>query len=199
MPPRTRQIKMIGQRKTGRNAPYKWFKLPRGLSSGILPLSQPMCLFTCIILFPLNEYLICFTTFCICGNSFLQSWGTRALVTDYWSQQWPSSISGWKSKPRFKVLQAEATRDYWDPKDCSLSVSSVHAILRARILEWVFLNMCGWGGLLVLGMRDMWSGKGPASSLNCPAILVLEFQSIGNESPNPGIKPYSPGILTHCN
>ena len=29
----------------------------------------------------------------------------------------------------------------------------------------------------------MWSGQGPASSLNCPAILLLEFQSIGNESP----------------
>ena len=28
----------------------------------------------------------------------------------------------------------------------------------------------------------MWSEQGPASSLNCPAILV-EFQSIENESP----------------
>ena len=38
--------------------------------------------------------------------------------------------------------------------------------------------MCG---LLTLGMRDMWSRHGPASSLNYPAILVLE--SIENESP----------------
>ena len=32
-------------------------------------------------------------------------------------------------------------------------------------------------------MRNMWSGKGPASSLNCPAILVLELWFIGSESP----------------
>ena len=29
----------------------------------------------------------------------------------------------------------------------------------------------------------MWSGQGPASCLNCPANLILEFQSVGNESP----------------
>ena len=29
----------------------------------------------------------------------------------------------------------------------------------------------------------MWSGQGLASSLNCPASLVLQFRSIGNESP----------------
>ena len=29
----------------------------------------------------------------------------------------------------------------------------------------------------------VWSGQGPASSLNCSAILVLEFRSTGNESP----------------
>ena len=32
------------------------------------------------------------------------------------------------------------------------------------------------------GTRDMWSVQGPASSLNCPAVLVLEFQSIENKS-----------------
>ena len=31
-------------------------------------------------------------------------------------------------------------------------------------------------------MRNVWSGQGPASSLICAAILILEFQSIGNES-----------------
>ena len=105
------------------------------------------------------------------------------------SQQRPSSICGWKSKPLFKALQAEATRDHCDPKDCSLPVSSIHGILQGRILEWAFLCMCGWGGLLIWGTRDMWSGQGPTSSLNCPAILVSEFQSIGNEPPNPGIEP----------
>ena len=31
-------------------------------------------------------------------------------------------------------------------------------------------------------MRNVWSGQGPASSLICAAIFVLELQSIGNES-----------------
>ena len=38
---RTKQIKMIGQRKTRRNAPYKWFKLPWGHDSGTLHESCP--------------------------------------------------------------------------------------------------------------------------------------------------------------
>ena len=46
-----------------------------------------------------------------------------------------------------------------------------------------FMCMCCQGGLLTLGMRGMWSGQGPASCLNCPANLILEFQSVGNESP----------------
>ena len=43
--------------------------------------------------------------------------------------------------------------------------------------------MCGWGGLLTLRMRNMWSGQGLASSLSCPAIDILEFWSPGDESP----------------
>ena len=39
--------------------------------------------------------------------------------------------------------------------------------------------MCGWGGLLTLITRNMCFGQGPESSLNCPAIVVLEFQSTG--------------------
>ena len=50
-------------------------------------------------------------------------------------------------------------------------------------LQGVFLHMCGQGGLLTLIMRNLWSGQGPAISLNCPAIFVLEFQSSGNEAP----------------
>ena len=34
-----------------------------------------------------------------------------------------------------------------------------------------------------LRIRNMWSGQGPAFSLNCSAILVLEFWCIGSESP----------------
>ena len=36
---------------------------------------------------------------------------------------------------------------------------------------------------MTLGMRNIQSVQGPASSLNCPAILVLEFWSMDNESP----------------
>ena len=42
--------------------------------------------------------------------------------------------------------------------------------------------MCGQGGLLTTRMRDMCSGQGPAFSLNCSAILILEFQLTENES-----------------
>ena len=42
--------------------------------------------------------------------------------------------------------------------------------------------MYGWGGLLTLGMRNMWFVQGTASSLNCSAILVLEFQNRENVS-----------------
>ena len=38
-------------------------------------------------------------------------------------------------------------------------------------------RMCGRGGLLTSGIRNMWSGQSPAFFLNCPAILALEFQS----------------------
>ena len=34
---------------------------------------------------PLNKYFTYFSTFHLCGNSFLQSWRARALVTDHWS------------------------------------------------------------------------------------------------------------------
>ena len=47
-----------------------------------LALSLPRCVST---LLPPSKYLIYFTTFCLCGNSFLQSQKTQGLVTDHWS------------------------------------------------------------------------------------------------------------------
>ena len=41
----------------------------------------------------------------------------------------------WKSTARAKSLQSCQT--LWDPMDCSLPGSSVHAILQIRILHWV--------------------------------------------------------------
>ena len=48
--------------------------------------TQRFCLSTrTVLFFSPGKYFTCFTTFCLCGNSFLQSWMTRALVTDQWS------------------------------------------------------------------------------------------------------------------
>ena len=53
-------------------------------------------------------------------------------------------------------------------------------------LQGAFLCMCSRGDLLTLRMRNMWShvlpGQGPASSLNCPVILVSGYQSTGTNS-----------------
>ena len=51
------------------------------------------------------------------------------------------------------------------------------------ILQGAFSVHVWLGRLLTLEKTDTRSEQGPASSLNCPAILVLEFQAIGNESP----------------
>ena len=48
-------------------------------------------------------------------------------------------------------------------------------------LQGTFLCMCGPGSLQTSRTRNTWSGQGPASSLNCPTIPVLEFQSTWNE------------------
>ena len=60
----------------------------------------------CPYFFPLNKYFTCFTTFHLCGNYFLQSWGARVLSLR------TASISGREPKPLFKLLQAEVTRDH---------------------------------------------------------------------------------------
>ena len=46
----TRQIKMTDQRKPRKNAPYNWFKL-LCWATQTHPLSLPVCLSTCIVLF----------------------------------------------------------------------------------------------------------------------------------------------------
>ena len=57
-----RQSKMIGQRKPGRNAPYKWFKLPTRARLSLWV--HPCCLSTWT-LFPPNKHFTCFTMFCL--------------------------------------------------------------------------------------------------------------------------------------
>ena len=36
-----------------------------------------------------------------------------------------------------EVLVIQSCLTLWDPVDCSLSDSSVHGILKARLLEWI--------------------------------------------------------------
>ena len=59
----TRQIKMIGQRKTGRNTPHKWLKLAGGFNSGTLPLKLPMCLFVVVKRKKKRSVCVCFCAF----------------------------------------------------------------------------------------------------------------------------------------
>ena len=50
-----------------------------------LPESAHVSVYTYCTFFPLKKYFTCFTTFCLYGNSFLQSQRARVLVTDHWS------------------------------------------------------------------------------------------------------------------
>ena len=116
----TRQIKMIGQRKTGEKAQKNNSNCHEGTTQGlslwICPCVYPHILYS---FFPPNKYFTCLSTFCLCGNSFLQSRRVRALslptgpVAKIWCLHCrdPASISDWEPKPHSKPLQAEATRD----------------------------------------------------------------------------------------
>ena len=48
--------------------------------------------------------------------------------------------------------------------------------------QGAFLCMCGREGLLVSRIKNIRSGQGPASSLNCSAVFILEFWFTGSES-----------------
>ena len=70
-------------------------------------------------LFPPSKYFTCFTTFCLYGNSFLQSQRARALslTTGLVGRTWcfhcsnpPHSLAR-KPNAHFKLLQVEATKD----------------------------------------------------------------------------------------
>ena len=87
-----------------------------------LSLSLPMCLSTRTTLcFSPNKHFTCFTTFHLCGNSFLQSRRARALSLTPGlvagircsHRRDPTSISGRELKPCLKPLQAEATQDQY--------------------------------------------------------------------------------------
>ena len=95
---------------------------------------EGLSFWVCSCVYPHTLYLFflintCFTIFCLCGNSFLQSRGSRALVIDYGlvaricnsHRHDPASISGWEPKPHSKSLQAKAI---WDQLHYTASVST---------------------------------------------------------------------------
>ena len=90
--------------------------------------SAHLSIHTDCTLFPLNKYFTCFTTSSLCGKSFLQSRRARALVADhclvariwYFYHHDLASISGWKPKPCYKLLQAKATQDHSHSRERTL-------------------------------------------------------------------------------
>ena len=106
--PWTRQIKMIGQRKPRRNAPYKWFKLPWRQES-LCPCVYPHPLYS----FPPNKHFSYFTTFPLYGNSFLQS--QRARTSSLTTALAPSGslpdLSIWPGTRM--LLPADAGQGHW--------------------------------------------------------------------------------------
>ena len=65
-----------------------------GCDSTTMSLSPSVCLATYTVpLFPPNKHFTCFITFCLCGNSFLQSQRARTLVTDHCSSSWDLVLS----------------------------------------------------------------------------------------------------------
>ena len=104
----TWQSKMTGHRKSGRDAPFKWFKLPWGKTLlWVCPCVYPH------VLFPPNKHFTCFIVFCLYGNSFLQSQRARALslatglvARTLTTVAQPQSHQ--KTKSCFKSLQVEA-------------------------------------------------------------------------------------------
>ena len=84
------QIEMTGLRKTRRNAPSKWFKMPRGNNAGLLPLSLPFYLSTCTVFFLLIHTSLASLLSLFVGILFCKAEGPEplslatALVTGIW-------------------------------------------------------------------------------------------------------------------
>ena len=113
----TRQIKVIGQRNPEEMPHISDLNYHEGRTLWV----RRLCVYPRVLysFFLLINTFTCFTTFRLCGNSFLQSRRARALsltaglVVRIWCSQCcnPTSISGREPKPCFKLLQARATRD----------------------------------------------------------------------------------------
>ena len=116
---RTRQIKMTGQGHLEKMPQLSDLKYHKGTT-----VSESACMSTHMYytLFPPHKYCTCFTTFCLCRNSFSAKMKHQALslTTDLGARIWslhchdPPSVSGCESKFCFKSLQTKAARDQKD-------------------------------------------------------------------------------------
>ena len=108
----TRQIKMTNQRKTGRNAPYKWFKLPHGHNSGNLPefAHVPIHMY-CTFFLLINTFLASLLSmFLVILFHKSEGPGPLAMTTGLVARIWcfhhckPAPTSGWEPKTCSKLL-----------------------------------------------------------------------------------------------
>lgn len=101
----SRQIKMTGQSKLGKKWPIKVIQTDSRmcLRDSLSPSKLThVSIHTYCILFPQNKYFTHFTTFCLCGNSFVQNRIARAcsltpsLGARIWGSHCPNlaSVSG---------------------------------------------------------------------------------------------------------
>ena len=148
-------------------------------------LSLPRVSIHNVLIFPLNKSFACFTTFSLCGNSFLQSQRARAwwLTTDPWlgfrALTDVTQPQSQEPKPCLKMMQAEANQDdelclrtraqacltLWDPMDCSLPGSSLHG------QEY-------WSGLLFSTPGDLMDPGIGAASLVSPVLAGGIFTTV---------------------
>ena len=83
------------------------------------------------------------------------------------------------------VLVAQSCPTFWDPMDCSLSGSSVHGLLQARILEWVAIPFSrrssqprDWPRISHIAGRffTIWATREAHNNLNIPKSIQLNIK-----------------------
>ena len=154
---------MIGQRKSRRNGPYKWFKLPQVVSLWVHPCEYPHMLYSFFLL--INTLLVsllsvfveilfckakepgpCLTarmwySHCLDRSSICFKWLWVASTLD------PSSQSSLPPVAMYVMVCAQSCLTLCNTLDCSPPGSSVHGILPTRILEWVAIASSKWTSL----------------------------------------------------
>ena len=121
---------------------------------GTVPLSLPMCLSTCTVLFSLlrNTLLVSLLSifveiiFCKAEGPGLLSL-TTGLVPKIWCFHChdPAPIYGWESKPCSKPLQAEATQDQYSRSgNCAFFRASCQNVYDTDMSCYSNFNLIAW-------------------------------------------------------